>query len=78
VEIGNNALAEDAPWSHPAPEERFVAHLRLGWDGEPPMPYLLCADGCPVGFAELTLPQRDNTHLAWASVAVRPDHRRGG
>src|SRR5437763_8679591 len=78
VEIGNAALAEDAAWSHSALQERFIAHLRLGWDGDPPAPYLLCADGCPVGFAELTLPQRDNTHLAWVSLAVHPDHRRRG
>jgi GNAT superfamily N-acetyltransferase len=78
VDIGNAALAEDAPWSHPALEERFVAHLRLGWDCEPPTPYLLRADRCPVGFAELALTQRENTHLGWVSVAVRPDHRRRG
>ena len=78
VDVGNDALAVDAPWSPPALEERFLAHLRLGWDSEPPTPYLLCADRRPVGFAELTLTQRENTHLGWVSLAVRPDHRRRG
>jgi len=78
VEVHNAAAAEDAPWSHRTLEDRFAAKLRLGWDGEPPTAYLLCADGLPVAVAELDLPQRDNTHLAWVSVAVRPDQRGRG
>ena len=74
----NRVAAADAPWEHPTLPDRFDTMLRQGWDGEPPTPYLARVDGSPVGVAFLSLPERDNTHLAWATVAVHPDHRRRG
>jgi GNAT superfamily N-acetyltransferase len=74
----NRVAAAVAPWEHPTLPDRFDTMLRQGWDGEPPTPYLARADGSPVGVAFLSLPERDNTHLAWATVAVHPDHRRQG
>src|SRR3954454_12336448 len=76
--IWNAAGAEDAPWEKVALEDWFVSRLRLGWDGEPPAAYLLCADGRPVGLGELLTPELDNTHLAWATVIVHPEQRRRG
>ncbi len=75
----NNAVCEaDAPWERPDLPSQYEAGLRHGYDGEPSMPYLLRVDGEPVGVGSLSLPERENTHLAWLSVAVLPGHRRRG
>ena len=77
-EIFNAVAAHDAPWEHPWTRQRFEVMLRSGWDGEPPVAYLACVDGRPVGTAAMFLSERDNTHLAWVWVAVHPDERRQG
>src|SRR3954447_1662904 len=76
--IRNAAVTVDAPWQHLELEDRFIAQLRHGWDGEPSVHYLMCVHGEPVGTAALTMPQRDNRHLAWVDVRIRPDRRRRG
>jgi GNAT superfamily N-acetyltransferase len=78
LEITNTVGAADSPWEHPWLESRFEAFLRRGWDGEAPTPYLATVDDTPVGTAFMFLSERDNTHLAWAWLAVLPDQRRKG
>lgn len=56
----------------------YGAMLRHGWDGEPPVAYTGRVDGVLVGMLTVDLPERDNTHLAWLSPMVHPDHRRRG
>ena len=68
----------DSPWEHPWLPRAFEVVLRRGWDGEPPAPYLASVDGAPVGAGFLHLSERDNRHLAWVRVAIRPEHRRQG
>ncbi len=77
-EITNAVAAVDAPWEHPWLEPRFEVFLRQGWDGEPPAPYIGTVDDTPVAVGLLFTSERDNTHLAWAWMAVLPDHRRNG
>jgi GNAT superfamily N-acetyltransferase len=77
-EVGNAVTAADAPWEHPALEERYEALLRKGWDGEAPAPYLVTLDGRPIGYSLLFTSERDNTHLAWVWMGIHPDHRRNG
>jgi len=78
LEVGNAIRSADSPWQRPELPSHYAAELRHGWDGEPATPYLLRVDGVPVGVGSLDLPQRDNRHLAWLSVAVLPEHRRRG
>ena len=78
LRIGNEVSAVDSPWQHPELPTEHEAAVRLGWDGEPATPYLLRVDGRPVGVGSVSLTERDNSHLAWLSVAVHPDHRRRG
>ncbi|NUR05593.1 MAG: GNAT family N-acetyltransferase [Nocardioidaceae bacterium] len=78
MEIFNASSAVDAPWEHPWLPELFQGFVRRGWDGEAPAPYLATLDGEPVATALLHTSERDNTHLAWLWMAVRPDHRRRG
>lgn len=68
----------DTPWERPELPSHYEAELRHGWDGEPAVPCLLHVDGEPVGVGSVSLMERDNTHLAWLSVAVLPEHRRRG
>lgn len=78
VDVTSACRAVDAPWRHAATEAEAVALFRYGWDLEPPVGFLATHDGRTVGLAELTLPERDNLHLAWAWVGIHPDHRRTG
>ena len=80
VDILNTAMDVDDPTSPrqlPALEANF---LRYGWDLEPPDRYLYVPPGEreAVGLLDLEIPQRDNTHLVWASLTVRPEARRRG
>lgn len=77
-DITNAVAAVDAPWEHPWLLDRFEVFLRRGWDGEPPTCYLATVDGLPVGDALVFCSERDNTHLAWLWLAIRPEHRRRG
>lgn len=78
MRIVNEVRAHDAPWERPWIAERWDAFLRRGWDGEPPAPYLMTADGRAVAYGSLSTSERDNTHLAWVGVEVLPDARRRG
>ncbi len=78
VRLREAARSVDTPWEHPELPGNHQAFLRYGWDGEPPTPYLMQVDGEAVAVGSLTLPQRDNRHLAWISVVVDPAHRRHG
>ena len=78
IGVFDAARAADAPWEHPWVEEQFVALLRRGWDGEPPKVFLAAVDGKPVGASMIFMSDYDNTHLAWAWVAIDPAHRRQG
>ncbi|GAB3797109.1 GNAT family N-acetyltransferase [Micromonospora zhanjiangensis] len=77
-EIKAASLAADLPGFPPLCRQRFFGGLRH------PMPvtgyrWLLARlDGEPVGFAELELPQADNTAMAVVQVHVRPGSRRRG
>ncbi len=68
----------DSPWEHPWVERQYVGYLERGWDGEAPLAHLATVDGVPVGAALLSLPEYDNTHLAWATVVIEPSWRRRG
>ena len=76
--ISNAVGAADAPWSHPWLPDPYDAFLRLGWDGEAPVPYLMTVDGRAVGQGSLSLSERDNTHLAWLGLGILPEERRHG
>jgi GNAT superfamily N-acetyltransferase len=76
--IRNAVSAEDTPWDRVELEGHFVASLRHGWDGEPATYYLMRVDGVPVGVGSVSLTERENTHLAWLSASILPDHRRQG
>lgn len=78
VEVTNACRAADAPWLDSITVAGATAMFRTGWDGEPPNGFLALVDGKVVGLAELTLPERDNRHLAWAWLGIDPDHRRRG
>ena len=78
LEVRNTVETADASWERPTSLDVYTAMLRHGWDGEPDVPYLMCVEGRPVALGALSLPERDNRHLAWASVQVLPEHRRRG
>ena len=80
VDILNAAMEVDDPTSPrqlTAVEAKF---LRYGWDLEPAERYLYVPPGerYAVGVLDLEVPTRDNTHLIWASLTVRPELRRRG
>ncbi len=78
TELMTATSAVDAPWMTPMSPEIRRVFLEQGWDGEPPLTFLGEEDGRLVAVGYLDLPQRDNQHLAWVDVRVRPDHRRRG
>jgi len=78
VDLTNACRAVDAPWNYETTAREAVAAFRYGWDLEPPAGFLVTDGGESVGLAELTLPERDNLHLAWAWIGIRPAHRRRG
>jgi GNAT superfamily N-acetyltransferase len=78
VEVVNACRAADVPWGHATTEAEADSLFRTGWDGEAPTGFLVFAGGRAVGVAELTLPERDNRHLAWLWLGIRPDQRRRG
>ena len=77
-EILDEVSAVDSPWDHPWLPDRYEMMLRRGWDGEPSQPFLAMVGDRAVGTAHLHLSERDNTHLAWLWLAIRPDERRRG
>jgi GNAT superfamily N-acetyltransferase len=57
----------------------FQAWLRYGRAGDPSEAWLARAgDGEVCGWYQLSLPERENTHLAEVSLAVAPSRRRAG
>lgn len=78
VAVTNAVRAHDAPWDHAVTESRARGDLTHGWDGEPDVPFLGTLDGVPVAAGGYGISERDNLHLAWLSVEIRPDHRRQG
>ena len=60
--------------------ELYQRWLRYGWDLRPDEVYLYRPDGGdePVGVLAVDLPTRDNLHLVWAELTVRPGQRRQG
>jgi RimJ/RimL family protein N-acetyltransferase len=80
LDILETSRQVDDPTTPPTVAELYRAWLRFGWDLRPEEQYLyLPAPGAePVGVLGLDLPVRDNQHLVWASITVRPDRRREG
>ena len=76
------ALLADRPEDPPPPTEEVRAGALAGLPGRDPSElvrlWLATRDGEPVGAGRLELPRRDNTHLAYVEVHVRPDARRRG
>ncbi|SDT03986.1 Acetyltransferase (GNAT) family protein [Friedmanniella luteola] len=70
----------DDPTAPEVVRERYAGWLRYGWDLHPEEQFLLVPDGggAPVGVLAVELPHRDNRHLVWAQITVRPDARRRG
>jgi RimJ/RimL family protein N-acetyltransferase len=80
VDIANAAQRIDDPEGHPSIPELAARWLEFGWDLEPDEQYLYIPDGAgaPVGIMDISLPTRDNRHLVWTGLTIRPDHRRQG
>jgi GNAT superfamily N-acetyltransferase len=71
--------AEDDPHVPPMSERVFTGWLLRGWTEDPTQAWLGCADdGTPCGWYALSLPERENRHLAPLSLAVHPSRRRSG
>jgi GNAT superfamily N-acetyltransferase len=79
VALQSAAAKVDCPEALMSTPRSYAAHLRYGWDGDPGRAYLARdEDGMAVGLLGLFTPTYDNTHLAWASIEVHPDHRGRG
>lgn len=80
TEFYNAARPVDDPTAPVAIPSVVAGDLAYGWDLEPDESYFYYADSeeSPVGVLSMQLPQRDNRSLIWASITVRPDHRRRG
>ena len=77
-EVTSAAAGHDDP-GHPAPPAsvHFAELAALRPDGRV-RHWLACADGTPVGLAELFLSDRENLAWGFARVTVHPAHRRAG
>lgn len=58
--------------------QSYLARLRHGWDGDPPLAAVAHEAGRVVGVVEVDLPHRDNTHAAQVQITVDPRRRRQG
>jgi GNAT superfamily N-acetyltransferase len=73
------ARAVDSPQFPEETVSFYRARLRHGWDGEPPsMAVTRDGSGRVVGVLSVTMPRRDNTHLASFRAVVDPARRRQG
>jgi len=73
------AMPVDVPGEPPMSDRAFAGWLRLSWTEDRPQTWLARdAAGAPRGFYTLTLPERENTHLAYLSPVVGLPHRRQG
>jgi len=78
-ELDLAAMPLDQPGEPPMSERVFAGCLRRWWTGDRPETWLARNDaGLPCGWYALTLPERENTHLAYLSPLVGPAHRRQG
>jgi GNAT superfamily N-acetyltransferase len=72
-------LEVDCPEVLQSTPRSYAAHLRYGWDGEPPQVYLARdADGRAVGQLRVDVPMYDNRNLIWFDFAVHPQYRGRG
>lgn len=84
TDFTNAARLVDDPDSPPAVPSIVAGDLAYGWDLDPDETYLYFGDarrdedGLPVAVFATNMPHRDNRHLVWASITVRPDQRRRG
>jgi GNAT superfamily N-acetyltransferase len=80
ADIEEAARQVDDPDAFPVIPEMLAGQLRYGWDLEPEEHFLYVPEDAtdPVGVLALEMPTRDNVHLVWAQIFVRPDHRRRG
>ena len=80
VEILEASRQVDDPSAPEVLLELYRRWLRYGWDLRPDEVYLYRPDGGdePMGVLAVDLPTRDNLHLVWAEVTVRPGQRRQG
>lgn len=79
VAIMTAAAKLDCPEALLTTPRSYAAGLKHGWDGDPARGYLARDDdGVAVGLVDVHAPTYDNTHLAWVSVQVHPDHRGRG
>jgi len=73
------ARIADYPHEQTRTLRAYMADLRHGWDGEPAVAAVTRDPrGRVVGLLEVSLPRRDNTHLAFVDVTVDPIRRREG
>ena len=80
VDILEASRRVDDPTAPVTLPELYRSLLRYGWDLRPEEQYLyrLAPDAEPVGVLSIELPTRDNLHLVWCAVTVRPERRRQG
>jgi len=70
--------AVDDPDVPPMSRRVFRGLLKTGWVGDPRETWLLADDGGFEGWYVLELPARDNRHLGFLDIAVRPERQRHG
>jgi RimJ/RimL family protein N-acetyltransferase len=73
------AMPVDVPGEPPMSDRAFAGWLRLSWTEDRPQTWLARdSAGAPRGFYLLTLPERENTHLAYLDPVVGLPYRRQG
>jgi RimJ/RimL family protein N-acetyltransferase len=73
------AAPVDVPGEPPMSDRVFAGWLRMYWTEDRPETWLARdAAGVPCGWYSLTLPERENTHLAYLSPLAGLAHRRRG
>ena len=73
------AMPVDVPGEPPMSDRAFAGWLRLSWTEDRPQTWLARdGAGTPRGFYVLTLPERENTHLAYLDPVVGLPYRRQG
>jgi GNAT superfamily N-acetyltransferase len=79
VAVIEAARRVDSPHQPSMTVSAWMADLREGWDGEPPVAYLhRDGAGRVDGVLQVSVSERDNLHLAYVELTVRPDVRRQG
>jgi GNAT superfamily N-acetyltransferase len=69
----------DEPGMPPMPYPAFAGWMTFGWTEDPSESWLARDDdGEACGWYLLTLPQRENRHLAYVKLQVHPSRRRNG